>query len=182
MTLKSLDILVALELASGPTERRSYAELGRATGMSASEAHQATRRGVLAGLLAPAASRFDKPHVRLRALLRFLEHGLPHVFFALAGRVVRGVPTAHSAPPLNSLLSESEDLPLVWPAAEGKVRGRAVEPLHPSAPRLASSNPRLYQLLALVDALRLGDARERKLALKELQSRLASGTVHADES
>jgi len=42
-------------LASGPAERRSYADLGRATGMSASEAHQATRRGVLAGLLAPAA-------------------------------------------------------------------------------------------------------------------------------
>jgi len=123
MPLKSLDLLVALELASGPAERRSYADLGRATGMSASEAHQATRRGVLAGLLAPAASRFEKPRVRRRALLRFLEHGLPHVFFALAGRVVRGVPTAHSAPPLRTQSGAGRFVPACGNAGPGERAG-----------------------------------------------------------
>jgi hypothetical protein len=181
MPLKSLDIIVALELASAPNTPRGYTELARATGLSASEAHLAARRGVLAGLLSAGATRLEKPRVRRQALLKFLEHGLARAFFASPGRVVRGIPTAHSAPPLDRQIAAGEDLAFVWPFAEGSVRGRAVEPLHPSAPRLATTNPRLYELLALVDALRVGDARERKLALKELEARLSPETNDAGE-
>jgi hypothetical protein len=181
MSLKSLDIIFALELAIADERSRSYAELGRATGLSASEANQSARRGVLAGLLSPGASKFDKPRVRTQALLKFLEHGVPCAFFAAPGRVVRGVPTAHSAPPLDRQISAGEELAFVWASADGTVRGRAIEPLHPSAPRLATTNPRLYELLALVDALRVGDARERKLALKELEARLSPEANGADE-
>ncbi|MCY3002669.1 MAG: hypothetical protein NTV21_12780 [Planctomycetota bacterium] len=182
MPLKGLDIVAALELASCPSVPRSYAELAKATGLSASEANQAARRGALAGLLLPGATRFEKPRVQRRALLSFLEHGVARAFFASPGRVVRGVPTAHSAPPLDRWISAGEELAFVWPDPDGPVRGRAIEPLHPSAPRLASTNPRLYELLALVDALRVGDARERKLALKELEARLTPEATSADQS
>lgn len=172
MPLKSLDLVFALELASAGERSRTYAELGKATGLSASEANQSARRGVLAGLLSPGKSKFDKPRIRTQALLKFLERGVPYAFFAAPGRVVRGVPTAHSAPPLARQISAGEELAFVWPSADGTVRGRAIDPLHPSAPHLATTNPRLYELLTLVDALRVGDARERKLALKELAARL----------
>jgi len=36
-------------------------------------------------------------------------------------------------------------------------------------------------LLTLVDALRVGDARERKLAMRELEQRLAPTSGHAGE-
>jgi len=36
-------------------------------------------------------------------------------------------------------------------------------------------DPSLHELLALVDALRVGRAREKELALKELKKRLKSG-------
>jgi hypothetical protein len=41
-------------------------------------------------------------------------------------------------------------------------------------PKAALADPRLYELLVLVEALRDGKARERKLAVKELSKRLDS--------
>lgn len=60
----------------------------------------------------------------------------------------------------------------VWPDAEGMLQGAAVKPLYPSVPHAARNEPRLYDLLALVDAIRIGRARERNWAEKELLRRL----------
>lgn len=173
MPLRPLDLVVVLELACGTGSQRTYAELARAVGLSASEAHQATRRALQAGLLRPGAARTDKPVANRRALLDFLAHGVRHAFFAVPGPIVRGMPTAHSAPPLSSLIQQTDELPLVWPDAKGTARGRAVEPLYKSVPQAARNNPRLHELLALVDGLRCGDVRERKLAMSEIARRIA---------
>jgi hypothetical protein len=69
-------------------------------------------------------------------------------------------------------ISAGEQIPPVWPDPDGKVQGAAVQPLYSSVPHAASRDPALYDLLALVDALRLGRARERALAEKELGKRL----------
>jgi hypothetical protein len=52
----------------------------------------------------------------------------------------------------------------------GPVRGRALRPLHPNAARAAARDPRLHKLLALVDAFRIGRARDREVASAELRS------------
>ena len=52
------------------------------------------------------------------------------------------------------------------------MQGVAIKPLYRSAPRAARNSPQLYELLALVDALRTGRARERKLAEQLLEERL----------
>ena len=71
----------------------------------------------------------------------------------------------------------SSEPPPVWAHAEGKVRGYAFAPLYPTVPAAALRDSRLYELLALVDAIRDGRARERNLAAKELESRLKPGTA-----
>jgi len=45
-------------------------------------------------------------------------------------------------------------------------------PLHKNVPQAALEDAKLYELLALVDALRDGRARERELAGHELKRRL----------
>jgi hypothetical protein len=45
-------------------------------------------------------------------------------------------------------------------------------PLYPSAPAAALRNPALYENLALFDALRMGNARERNLTEKLFAERL----------
>lgn len=52
------------------------------------------------------------------------------------------------------------------------MRGYALSPLYRSVPKAVERDPRLYELLALVDAVRDGRARERELAVKELSRRL----------
>lgn len=80
------------------------------------------------------------------------------------------MPTAHAALPLRERLVFAESY--VWPTGAG-VEGRAVEPLHPCVPGACSSDPDLYAALALLDALRVGRSRDRRLALEELEQLLA---------
>lgn len=46
------------------------------------------------------------------ALMDFLEHGLRYVYPQRPGALVRGLPTEHSAPPLNEYIVSNE--PYVW--------------------------------------------------------------------
>jgi DNA-binding Lrp family transcriptional regulator len=157
---------VALKLALDASDL-SYAELGKSLGMSASEVHAAVRRLIEARLLDPETKR-----VRVEALRNFLVHGVPYVFPASLKALTRGMPTAWAAPVMADKINSSDQLPPVWPDPDGRVQGAAVKPLYASVPGTAQRDPELYHLLALVDALRIGRARERALAEKELGERL----------
>ncbi|MCK5799386.1 MAG: hypothetical protein KAI47_19480 [Deltaproteobacteria bacterium] len=165
-SLRPQDLLIALKLTlEAKGKPRSYSALAHDLAMSPSKVHDAVKRATAAGLLL-----FDrKPH--RRALLEFLLHGVRYAFYTKLGPVTIGMPTAHAAPPLVEEIAASE-LPPVWADPEGTQRGEAVEPLHASVPQAAKNDPRLYELLALVDVLRIGRARERKLASVHLEERL----------
>jgi len=62
----------------------------------------------------------------------------------------------------------------VWPYAQGEMRGYSIKPLHRQVPKAALEDPKLYELLALVDAVRGDRIRERALASEELTKRLAA--------
>jgi hypothetical protein len=115
------------------------------------------------------------PFLPNRANLKeFLVHGAKYAFPVHRGGLVRGVPTAHAAPPLDQHFLESSDPPPVWPAAEGAMRGTEFSPLYKNVPQAALRDPKLYELLALVDAIRDGRAREREIAVRELTARIDS--------
>ena len=128
------------------------------------------KRAVAARLMSDAASSTGRP---LRPqLLEFLVHGVKYAFPPERGELTRGVPTGYAAPPLNSQIVGSNEPPPVWPYAEGNTRGYALAPLYRTVPQAAMRDPDLYQLLALVDAIRDGRTRERSLAEKALEKRL----------
>jgi len=167
MTLKEQDVLVLLKLVVRGDGGFTYPELARTLGMSTSEVHAALRRASMAGLFNSAARTPNRP-----ALLEFLIHGLKYVFVAERGGLTRGIPTGHAAPPLVGLLTTTSDPPLVWPDPNGAVRGESLKPLYRSVPRATHDDEGLRELLALVDAIRAGRARERRLAEKILTERL----------
>ncbi len=171
MTLKPQDILVVLKLACIGSEPWSYASLAVELGMSPSQVHSAVKRA-LEAQLAMRSGEAIVPNVR--NLREFIEHGIKYVFVPDRGGMTRGMPTGYSAPPLKQHLGDSDEPPPVWPDAEGEVRGGAFSPLYHGAPKAAKADPRLYELLALVDAVRAGRARERSIAIKELEKRLRS--------
>jgi hypothetical protein len=166
--LKPQDVVVALKLAAHPGESWSYPKLAADLSMSASEVHSSVKRAAKSGLLL--ANDEHKPN--RKALLEFLTHGIKYAFPAERRGLTRGLPTAHAAPPLKEQFAATDEPPLVWADPEGTVRGEELEPLYRSVPKAARSDQQLYELLALVDAVRTGRARERELAVKELRNRL----------
>lgn len=164
--LKPQDVLVLLRLAGEPPDW-TFKNLAIDLGMSPSEAHAALERAGKAGLYDP-----KKRKVREHALMELAVHGIPYVFPARRLARCRGIPTAHSAEPLNGQLVIAEDDCLVWPHPEGTAFGDALEPLYRSAPEAARKNPKLHRRLALLDALRVGRVRERKLAAEALDREL----------
>jgi len=166
MELKPQDLVVALKLCILKSFG-TYASLGKSLGISASEAHAAVRRLTEAGL-----ADADSKSIHRVQLRNFITHGVPYAFPVKIKEITRGVPTAWAAPVMKDLLSQSDPLIPVWPDPNGKTKGVAVKPLYPSVVMAASLDPALYDLLALVDALRIGRARERHIADEELNSRL----------
>ena len=167
MVSKSIDIYVLLKL-SLLEEFSSYVGLGNKLMMSSSEVHASVQRSIAAGLIHPESRLpLHKP------FQEYLFHGVQYAFPAVQGPLTRGVPTAYAAPPLNNLI-EYSDLPPVWLSGQGDMKGVRIEPLHKSAQYMREKDPDFYEVLALVDALRMGRRREHNLATEELKRRLFS--------
>lgn len=167
MILKPQDIVILLKLVTVGDHQWSYSTLANELAMSPSEVHSGIGRLAEARL-------FDAQRKVpiLQALLEFLVHGVKYAYPPERGPLTRGMPTSSSAPPLNSIIIQSDEPPPVWPDPEGKVRGYEFSPLYRSVPKAAARDNALYELLALVDNIRDGRARERELAVKELRKRL----------
>lgn len=172
MNLKPQDILVVLKLIAMGDRSWSYVQLANELSMSASEINAGVKRCLSANLLLPDYIHGKSPKPALKAVEEFLIHGLKYAFVPERGELTRGVPTGYAAEPLKSKIVASNEPPPVWSYAEGQVRGYSFSPLFRSVPQAALADQRLYELLALVDAIRGGKAREREMAIAALQKRL----------
>ncbi len=166
MLLKPQDIFIMLKLVVLDSSEWSYPALSHELSMSASEVHAGVKRAVAAKLM----DMHRKKPVKSN-LLEFLLHGVKYAYPPDRGGITRGMPTGYAAPPLRELIVQSDEPPPVWPDPEGQMRGYEFSPLFSSVPQACKVDPKLYELLALVDAIRDGRARERKIAMKEIQSR-----------
>ena len=160
------DVVVLVKLATYGGGRPPIAQVAGDLLLSPSQVHASLKRLERSRLIDAQTGR-----PLLHAAEEFLIHGVKYAFPAQRGEATRGMATAHAAPPLKALIAEGE-LPPVWPDAKGDVRGVTFEPLYKAAPTAARRDPALYELLALIDAVRDGRVRERKLAEKELGARL----------
>lgn len=129
---------------------------------------RALARAQDADLYLPERREVHVPHFE-----EFAIHALRFVAPAQLGALVPGVPAAWAAEPMaGAIHSSGEEPPPVWPYARGRVRGQAIEPLHPAAPEAVEGWPELGELLALLDSLRTGDSRVRRVAGDLLMSQL----------
>jgi hypothetical protein len=163
--LKPQDILILLKVYC-LNSKWTYAELAESLKTSTSVVHDALQRCDECHLY-----NLKKRIVLKGALEEVLVHGLKYVFATRIGTMVRGIPTAHSAEPLKSLLMVSDNNAYVWASPQGKIKGLGIKPLYHSVPEVALQDSRFYEMLCLVDGLRIGKVREQQLAALELQKR-----------
>lgn len=170
--LKPQDLVVLLKIHLEPAGSWTFSGLSNSLQISASEVHGALKRAGFSQLYSQ-----TRRQVRLHNLREFLEYGMRYAFPAQPGSMVRGVPTAWSTAPLLGRLGSSAGPLLVWPDPRGEVTGLSIQPLYRTVPAAIRQDRRLYELLALLDGLRLGRSRERTIAAEELSSRLAPVTT-----
>lgn len=172
-SLKPQDLIVAVKLAVSGAHT-SYSSLAASLGLNASEVHTAVQRAVQAQLLVDTThdalaknSKLGNIRVHRQNLLEFVLHGAKYAFPPEKISITVGVPTSHSAPVFSGVFAPGSD-DWVWPYAQGTHKGAGLVPLHPCVPVAALLDTQLYAALALLDALRVGRARERKMALDKL--------------
>jgi hypothetical protein len=163
--MRPQDVLVLLKIISLNDPGFKLIDLCQSVGISLSEVSDSIARSVFARLIAP-----DKKTPMRKAIYEFLVHGLPYVFPAQPGALVVGMPTAHSAPPLSATFGAQD--PVVWASSDGDVKGQEIPPFHPKQTQAAKQDHGLYELLALTDALRIGKAREKRIAENELKNKI----------
>lgn len=159
------DVAVLLKIASKGGEDWLMKDLANELLISQSEISESINRSTIAGLI-----NSDKRTLRKLALIDFLQSGLPYVFPQQPGSISRGVSTSISAPPLNKEFLSDEQF--VWAYGKGDNRGQIIEPLHPKTPEACLKDSKYHELMALVDVLRIGKARERNLAFKYLKEKI----------
>lgn len=151
----------------------SVRALEASLGVSKTEVAAAQKRCLEIGLLHLDA-RSNLPVVNRKPLLDFVEHGLRFVFPVRPAEITRGIPTGFAAPVLEGRLMSGGDNICVWPDAYGNRKGQAVAPLFRTVPGAVKKDRQLYEYLALVDAVRLGAAREARLAMDLLREKVLS--------
>lgn len=163
--LKGSDILVLVYLAANP-QSWTFRSLAEALKIDVAALHRSVGRLKVAKLLD------DERRLNRSNLEEFLVHGLRFVLPAELGPVGRGRPTAWAAEPLRGMMAESNEAPPVWPDPRGVERGPTIQPIAKGVVELADARPEMGAWLALLDAVRVGRARDRQLAAAELRSRI----------
>jgi hypothetical protein len=163
--MRPQDILVLLKILSLDDPEFKLIDLSQTLGVSLSEVSDSIGRSVFAQLIAP-----DRKTPMRKAIYELLVHGVPYVFPAHPGALAVGMPTAHSAPSLSDTFGNLD--PVVWPTSEGNSKGQEISPFHPNQAEAAGKDEDLYELLALTDALRIGRAREKKIAADRLKEKI----------
>ena len=162
-------------VSTARSQQYNVRALAAETGISKSQVSLSLQRSYEVGL-AKRDRHSGIPHVNAKGLLEFIIYGLSYVFPAKLGAVTRGIATSFGAPVLEGKLLSAGELVPVWSDALGTTMGRSVVPLFKSVGYAIQNDRELYALLALVDAIRLGQPRERNLAIKMLKQSFVMST------
>jgi hypothetical protein len=164
--MRPQDIVVLLKIIALKNDVWKNSDLAYSLQISASEITEVLNRCRIGGLVDS-----KKRKVHINSFKEFLIYGLKYVFPVEPGAVVRGIPTAHSAYPINEQIASGNDI-YVWPYSKGNQRGQAIEPLYKTLPAVVQDDKLFYELLVITDTIRIGRSREIKIAIEELEKRL----------
>jgi hypothetical protein len=181
--LKAKDVLVACRLAVGgrirgkgePTRRELADELF----MGLSSVQESVQSLLDRGIVVRAPNRRGSAVVAQGLLTSVLVSVVPILYPAERIGIVWGMPTSVFGNELAERFAGSRGA-VVWPYAAGTVSGNGLVPLYPTVPRACAKNVALHKLLAAVDVLRVGLAREREAAEKYIAEVVGRSAERSD--
>ena len=163
--MRPQDIAILLKIVMLGKNEWQFQDLARGLCISGAEVNASLNRSKIAGLI-----DFNRKRVNKQALYEFLQHGIQYVFPIQPGAITKGVPTAHSHPVIkDQIVSESV---FVWPDINGTEVGQTIEPLFNTQVKAIKEDAALYEVLSLIEILRVGKSREKNIALQQLKKLL----------
>lgn len=160
--MRPQDIVILLKILLIENDSWQYRDLSASLLISVSEIAESLNRSHLAGLI-----DVTKKKVHRLSIMEFIKYGLHYVFPQSPGAIVTGIATAHSYPFYKNHF-ESE-INYVWEHENGDMRGQSIQPLYKGLANAALQEEHLYEMLAGIDMIRVGKAREKKFAIAELE-------------
>ena len=164
ISLKPQDVAILTKLLVIKREDWRQIDIAIALGLSQSEIAKSLVRLNKAGLI------HDK-RLNRSAALEFIVHAIKYIFPAEVGALATGVPTAISSPFHEKMVVQGSDV-YVWPSIHGKKRGQIIKPLYPELAEAALKDSEFYGLMSAIEILRIGRARERKMAEQYLEKKI----------
>jgi hypothetical protein len=172
--LRAQDVLVICKLFSLNGGDWTFNRLSDDLGISASEVHNSVARCKSSQhIICPGGALKVAP----KNLFELLAYAVPRIFYAVRGGLEMGMPTGAHMPTIKmSFNSIDKTVPLVWPCSDGTVRGESLLPIYSSVPQAASKDTVLYELLSLVEIIRVGESKSKKQAIALLEKRILGKT------
>lgn len=161
--MRPQDVVILLKKTTKDGKNLLNKDIAASLKISPSEVSEALERCRIAKLVDR-----NKQKVNIMALEEFLIYGLKYVFPVQPDCIVRGIPTAFSATPIKEQICQGAEK-YVWAYNKGTERGQSIEPLYKSVPEIVNDDVELYELLVIVDTLRIGKIREIEIAKSELK-------------
>ncbi len=160
--LKGQDIALVFKiLFKGKEEKIEYKQLAYELCISQSEISKSVIRLKKAKLM----SRYENNiyEIHKHNLMEMLLHGLKYFLVPELNIEQRGVPTAYSSPYVERELTNKDSY--VWPYIDGLSKGIALTPLYKTLPAALDRFPdeRFYEVMSILDLIRLGGSREQKI-------------------
>ncbi len=171
--LKPQDCIILLKLIANSQKEWSQRQLADSLAISLGEINAGIKRLLEAGLLRKDGSKHFI--YIIRAAEEFLIYSVKYLFPGKPGEYTRGIATGIGASLFhNKIASSNADFLPVWPDAQGEQQGVALKPIYHSVPQALRNNPDqgFYELLAIIDVIRSGRARERNIAVQLLKDKL----------
>lgn len=163
------DIYVLTGLLSEDRDAWTLRELAARLHVDHTLVHRVLKRSETAALYTARAKDVNRANFE-----ELVIHAARFIAPVRLGALTRGVPAAWAAEPLSTLITQAgQEPPPVWPDPLGAIRGQALEPLHPAAIKASRDSAYLARLLAMIDSLRAGDVRVRKVAARALHEELS---------
>ncbi|MCL2284674.1 MAG: hypothetical protein FWC26_15270 [Fibromonadales bacterium] len=163
--MKPQDILVLAKIVAMGQNPWMGQDLAAELYISKSEISESLNRSKYARLL-----DFSKQKVNSAAFFEFLAHGIRYVYPAITKGRQRGFLTAFSAAPLNKKIASKTAI--VWASENGTALGESIEPLYHTVGQAIQKDKAFYEIMSLIEAIRIGRVREIELAKNELKTRL----------
>lgn len=159
--MRPQDIVVLLKIVLMEKRDWQFQDIARTLYISPAEVSESLHRSSRAGLV-----NHERRKVHQMSFFEFLQYGMPFVFPQSPGPMSKGMATGHSHRYFSNSIIYNELY--VWPEAGGKDYGQAIEPFYPNKVKAAKQDDNLYEALAMLDVIRTGRTREKKIAIDYL--------------